>query len=86
MTINQMREHILAAYPNAGQKFRSKVVDMRPNQVIAIYKSIQARKEREEIKASKNEEYHQMDIWEWLVIQNEQEHGPGTHSQILHVL
>lgn len=82
MTINEMRNYILQSYPNAGQKFRSKVVNMPTAQVIAICRSIMERSAKKKAPEQPKEEYHQMDIWEYMVQQNECEHGTGTHTEI----
>jgi hypothetical protein len=76
LTINQMRSYILDHYPDATE-FRRTVVDMPTKRVVAIYRSLRDRK-----KATKTLDYHQMDIWEWLVMQNERCGTTGTHSEI----
>ncbi len=76
MTLNDMRLHILDAYPKAGMGWREKVTKMKPAQVIAIYKSIQERRARHEMKEP--EPYHQIDIFEWMISRNEN----GSHTQI----
>jgi CRISPR/Cas system CSM-associated protein Csm2 small subunit len=80
-TINEMRRYIMDAYPNSS-KFRAKVVDMPTNQVIAVYHSILDRQARKEKKENKKEEFHQLDIWEYMVDRNEKEKGLGTHTDI----
>lgn len=84
MTINQMRAYILDFYPNASQKWRSKVLDMPTNQIVAIYKSLLSRQSstnRSECN-SKKEDCHQIDIWEYLANKNEQEGGKETHTEV----
>ena len=86
VTINNMRQFILSEYPNST-KFHEKVLKMPTNQVIAVYHSLLNRKNR--IESSKNhenppkEEFHQMDIFEWLTVKNELEGGKETHTKIL---
>ena len=85
MTINQMRAYILDSYPNASQKWRSKVLDMPTNQIIAIYKSILSRKSSNNRSEgnSKKEDYHQIDIWEFLASSNARnEDAKGSHTDI----
>ena len=80
MTINQMRLYILESYPNAGQKWREKVTKMPTAQIVAIYKSILSREEQTKRSEGKNtsEEYHQMDIWEYLVTLEDK----GSHTEV----
>lgn len=75
-----MRNYILESYPKASSKFRQKVISMPTNQVVAIYKSILERKNKKEV--PKKEEYHQIDIFEYMLYKNEMEGGSGTHSDI----
>lgn len=80
--INEMKKFIMDAYPN-NPKFREKVATKMPtNQVVAIYNSVKARIERQEMKKPELDMFHQMDIWEYMVEKNAQENGPGTHTQI----
>lgn len=86
VTINNMRQFILDQYPNS-MKFREKVLKMPTNQVIAIYHSLMNRKNRiestEKHENSQKEEFHQIDIFEWLNIKDEIEGNKGTHTKIL---
>lgn len=85
MTINQMRCYILDSYPKAGQKFRSKVLDMPTNQIVAIYKSILSRQSSTNRSEgnSKKEDYHQIDIWEFLASADaENKDAKGSHTDI----
>lgn len=81
MTINDMRGAILASYPNAGMGFRQKVTKMHTAQVIAIYKSIQEREAKREKQKQQDEEFHQMDIFEYMVANPERDTAE-THTQI----
>ena len=80
MTINAMRLYILESYPNAGQKWREKVTKMPTAQIVAIYKSILSREEQTKRSEGKiqAEEYHQMDIWEYLVSIEDK----GSHTEV----
>lgn len=83
-TINQMRSYILECYPNASKEFRTKVATrMRTEQVIAIYYSLLDREKKKESQPKPSEpEFHQMDIWEWMVQCNERNGAVGTHTDI----
>ena len=81
MTINDMRRYIIEAYPNSI-KFKDKVLHMPTRQVIAIYHSVVRRQNDGEKKPNKKDEFHQMDIWEYMLDKIEEEDGPGTHTQI----
>ena len=85
MTINQMRAYILDSYPNASQKWRSKVLDMPTNQLVAICRSIQSRQtsEKRSESSSKKEECHQIDIWEYLAADAACKDVPGSHTEII---
>lgn len=85
MTINQMRAYILDSYPHASQKWRSKVLDMPTNQIVAIYKSILSRQSSNNRSEgnSKKEDYHQIDIWEFLASSDAgNEDTKGSHTDI----
>lgn len=82
MTINQMRAFILHEYPDAGMAFREKVTKMKPSQVIAIYKSIQNRKIGYKTTDRTNDEYHQMDIFEYLAEKSATSDVPGNHTEV----
>jgi len=85
MTINQMRAYILDSYPNASQKWRSKVLDMPTNQIVAIYTSILSRQSSNNRSEgnSKKEDYHQIDIWEFLASSDAgNEDAKGSHTDI----
>ncbi|MCK9521024.1 MAG: hypothetical protein M0R74_18665 [Dehalococcoidia bacterium] len=41
MTTIDMRGHIIAAYPGAGEVWRKKVLAMSDSKVLAIYRSLQ---------------------------------------------
>lgn len=75
MTLNEMRAYISKQYP--GMKWKARVANMRPDQVIAIYNSF---KERNKVKPNKKqEEYHQIDMFEYLYSINK---GKETHTEI----
>lgn len=73
MTISDMRSYIMHAYPN-NMKWHRKVREMPTNQVIAVYYSIKDRATKKKLKAAekikvqekKEQEYHQIDMWEYL--------------------
>lgn len=81
MTINDMRRYIIEAYPNSP-KFKEKVLHMPTRQVIAVYNSVVRRQNDGEKKPNKKDEFHQMDIWEYMLDKIEEEDGPGTHTLI----
>lgn len=81
MTINDMRVALLASCPNAGMGFRQKVATMCTAQVIAIYKSIQEREAKHKKQKRQDEEFHQMDIFEYMVTNPERD-AAETHTQI----
>lgn len=64
MTVAEMRREIMDMYPN-GKNWHRRVEKMPANQVFAIYQSMINRKEP--VISEKEEEYHQIDIWEWLI-------------------
>lgn len=83
MTINDMRCYILDSYPNASKIWRNKVAfTMRSNQIIAIYKSIVNRGMNRKSIKQENEEYHQIDIFEWLASEEARSDVKGSHSEI----
>ncbi len=72
MNMQAIRQAVMALYPNAT--WHRKVHHMADNQVFAIYRSTEERKNRKKTdpKPEKedwsfcNNENHQIDIWEWL--------------------
>lgn len=60
MKIENMRLHVMAAYPGASWKYR--VTRMPDRQVVAIFKNLNERKEKKP--EYNEEEYHQMTIFE----------------------
>lgn len=72
-TMNEMRNYISKRYDS--MKWKHKVSKMPTNQVFAIYKSF---KERDVVKPKK-EEYHQMDMFEYLYSINT---GKETHTEV----
>ena len=60
LTMSYMRKEIARIY---GPLF---VSDMPPRQVAAIYKNMKARGKFEEKKKGEEEEYHQMNIFDYL--------------------
>lgn len=84
MTINQMRIYILDSYPNASMDWRNKVANKMPtNQIIAIYHSILAREDKKQKQAKIDEQFHQMDIFEWQKALAERNGDKETHTDIL---
>ena len=80
MTINAMRCFILDSYPHASKDWRNKVAfTMKPNQIIAIFRSISER----DAKKKQNEQYHQIDIFEYLARRDALSDTVGSHSQII---
>lgn len=73
LSIEQKRMYIMNAYP--GLSWHRKVSMMPPGQVCAVYVSIKNRealngireRHRSEPK-KKSEDYHQIDIWEYMCI------------------
>lgn len=75
-TIHEMRLYILNKY--SGTKWHERVLKMKPNQIVAIYKNVKKREELEKnqvlpIFMSKTEEYHQIDIFEYMLSKNKEE-------------
>lgn len=77
VTLNEMKSYILERYPNSTDFKRRVMTTMRPNQIVAIYRSLLSSKKKKE-----DANYHQMDIWEWMVELNRTNSGPGTHTKI----
>jgi hypothetical protein len=44
MTTADMRGHVIAAYPGAGEVWKKKVLAMSDGQVLAMFRSLQKRK------------------------------------------
>lgn len=65
MTDAEMRKEIMDMYPN-GKNWHRRVEKMPANQVFAIYQS-KINREKPVEKIPEREEYHQIDIWEWLI-------------------
>ena len=66
MDVKEMRKYVINAYPNAGMAWKSKVSKMKNNQIIAIYRSIQARKAKEEKIKKQEQIFHQIDMFEYM--------------------
>lgn len=73
LSIDQKRVYVMNAYP--GLSWHRKVSMMPSEQICAIYTSIKNREALNEIKErhsseprKKSEEYHQIDIWEYMCI------------------
>ena len=66
MKIAQMREFIANEYP--GQTWKEKVKRMPPNQVIAIYHSIQQRAAKKALQTPqvRDQEGYQFTIWDYI--------------------
>jgi hypothetical protein len=47
-------------------QWKNKVLKMKNNQVIAVYRSIEARKAREKRDAELEQQFHQIDIFEYM--------------------
>lgn len=74
-TMNEMRQAVLDAYPNAGMKWREHIAKTRnTRQVVAIYKKVVLKEEK-----PKTEEFHQMDIFEWQLANQK----AGTHTKVV---
>ena len=59
-TINEMRQAVLDAFPNASMSFRERMATTKnTRQIVAIYKKLNKEKPKEP------EGYHQMDIFEF---------------------
>lgn len=69
MTVSEMRAYISDAYP--GKKWHYRVSKMAPNQVIAVYHNIinkeQIAKTNPVVDIPEKEEFHQLDIFEYMV-------------------
>lgn len=73
ITIADMKNFLNAQYPNSINWHR-KVRQMHPAQTIAIYYSMKDRAAKKKLKAAeklkaqekKEQEYHQIDMWEYL--------------------
>lgn len=78
LTLNEMKSYILDCYPNSIDFRRRVTNEMKPRQIVAIYMSLVSSKK----KKGENKDYHQMDLWEWIIEQNEKQEGFGTHSKI----
>ena len=70
-TMNEMRSYISNRYDN--MKWKNKVSKMPTRQVVAIYRRF---KEKE---TCPNEEYHQIDMFEYLYSIN---NGKETHTEV----
>lgn len=63
--LNEQRKVVMNAYP--GQRWHERVLRMRPAQIFAIFQSMRDR----EKKIENNEEYHQIDMFEYLADKGE---------------
>ena len=73
-TMNEMRQAIMNAYPNAGLAWREHIANTKnTRQIVAIYKRITT------MEKPKDEEFHQMDIFEWMLANKEE----GTHTEVV---
>lgn len=83
MTINAMRCYILDSYPHASKDWRNKVAfTMKPNQIIAIFRSISERDAKKKEEKKQDEQYHQIDIFEYLARRDALSDAKGSHTQI----
>ena len=69
MNRQAIRSYVMALYPNVN--WHRKVHNMSDNQVYAIYRTSLERKQKEEANKTiyenhKKEDFHQVDIFEWL--------------------
>lgn len=65
MTNAQMRLEVAAMYPSAN--WHRRVSKMPDNQIYAIYRTKMKREQQlQEVKETNND-YHQIDIWEYLM-------------------
>lgn len=78
MNMLEMRRWVSDQYPS--MKWKGRVSKMPDRQVIAIYKSMQMRETKSEPK--KQEEFHQMDIWEWAYSKALADGAKGSHTDI----
>ena len=65
ISMHQMRDYVFNAY--AGKKWHERVLKMPNNQIVAIYKSLIKREALPEVPKPKEELFHQMDIWEYML-------------------
>lgn len=81
MTINSMREYILAEYPKARPMWRNMIATTNNTaQIVAIYHRIENKKaadskaalekEKSIAEGKPDEEYHQIDMFEYLATLN----------------
>ena len=76
-TINSMRTYISRQYDSI--EWKQRVAGMPTRQVCAIYKSMK----RRESTSKPDEQYHQMDIWEWAYECNAAAGGKETHTEVM---
>ncbi len=72
-TMNEMREAIIKAYPNATMKWHEHIATTKnTRQIVAIYRKITAKKEKTE------PEYHQIDMFEYMLTKQDK----GSHTEV----
>ena len=64
MDVREMRRWLSSQYP--GVRWHERVARMPTKQIIAIYRSMQSRKNKIENRAIEPDGYHQIDLFEWL--------------------
>lgn len=69
MDINEIRKEVYDAYP--GDKWHTKVKKMGKSQLYAIYRNLEAKKNKlnnctAEEKVKEEADFHQMDIFEYI--------------------
>ena len=80
-TMNEMRQAVLDAYPNATMKWREHIAKTKnTRQIVAIYRKIcMGYSDKQLSQLTKPEEFHQMDIFEWQLANQES----GTHTEVV---
>lgn len=64
ITIKEMRQAVMDAYPYASMKWRQHIASTRnTRQIVAIYMKLQEKKPAKK----DQEQYHQMDMFEYMV-------------------
>lgn len=81
MTINEMRNYISDEYPESVGWHR-KVSKMPTNQVIAIYHKFVKHHANEERKKRQEQQFHQMDMFEYMTMLAIENGWKGSHTEI----
>ncbi len=77
--IEEQRKFIMERYP--GLRWHERVSNMKPAQIIAIYSALKARKVPKVTVVSKEEPYHQIDIFEYMIMKGKNEYGREEGSE-----